>query len=148
MGRLVQLICWPSLSFLSVNNFIYGQTKIFCFHFYVLDDPEVFLELTNLRTYTKFVHFQIYSYGYYVLNPIEHFLGKNLSKVLEYFGKPVLERLMVFQCMFHSDYSDHLLLEIDDNREDDVKANITGIKNPDLANLSNEMFKLLFAKTS
>jgi len=110
------------------------------------DYPEVFLELTNLRTYTKFIHFQIYSYGYYVLNPVEHILGKHLSKIIEYLGQPLLERLMVFQCMFHSDYSDKLVLKIDGNCDDGIKANITGIKNPDLTTLSSEMFKLLFAK--
>jgi len=110
------------------------------------DYPEVFMELSNPYTYSKFVHFQIYSYGYYVLSPMARFFGKTSARFMEHIGQPLFERLMVFQCMFHSDYSDQLLLKLGGGPEGEVKASIVGLKSKYARQLSRKMFKLLFAK--
>ena len=112
------------------------------------DCSELFLEICNSKTRDKFVHCQVYPYGDYVLGPVKRLVGASATRIFKIMSRPILERLMIFQCFFHSDYSDTLLLELSDGDSGRVKTDVRGMNNPETATLENDFFRFLLKKRS
>ena len=102
---------------------------------------QVFCIINDSQICTRGVHIQVTQYGDYVLEKLRNILPSLVPFIIT-LGKPLLERMMVFQTMLHSDYSDSIKLNIS-NEEDNYqsKVNLFGIINPLMRNTYRQVVK-------
>jgi len=103
--------------------------------------PQVFFAITDSQICTRAVHIQVTQYGDYVLEKLRHILP-SLAPFINTLGRPLLERMMVFQTMLHSDYSDSIKLNLSkDEDNDQSKVDLCGIINPVMRNTYRQVVK-------
>jgi choline dehydrogenase-like flavoprotein len=101
--------------------------------------PQVFFTITDSKVCKRAVHIQVTQYGDYVLEKIQNLLPY-LTPFINTLGRPLLERMMVFQTLLHSDYSDSIKLNLSKD-EDQSKVDLCGIKNPVMKNTYHQVVK-------
>lgn len=74
------------------------------------DLAQAFIEIKNKNTSDRNIHVQVYEYGDYILEPIKRIFG-DYTKYLKYLFAPIFERIIVFQVMLHSDFSDEVYIQ-------------------------------------
>ena len=85
---------------------------------------QLVLQIENLKSTSKVVHIQLYSFNDLMAKPARKYLGKTITNFLLFVFSPILDRIMVGMMYLHSDTSGYLSLKV--NPEDNFSIEISG----------------------
>ena len=90
---------------------------------------QLVLHIENLKSTSKLIHIQLYSFNDLMAKPVRKFLGKRITNFFLFVFSPLLDKVMIGMMYLHSDTSGYISLRVNPTEEFDIE--LSGAKSKD-----------------